>query len=103
MSWQPMATAPKKHGSEILAWFQKLKLDENDEPTNEVIGGAMAQIERQANGWTEPEWLSAHGSYYMEDWCFAEEPVLWHPLPPEPVAADYLRQTTAGVKEQGNV
>lgn len=36
-------------------------------------------------GWTEPEWLGAHGSYFFEDWCFADAPVLWHPLPPEPV------------------
>jgi hypothetical protein len=89
-----MNTAPKKQGAQVLGWFPKVKLDEDDNPTTEVIGGAMAQIERQGNGWTEPEWLSAHGSYYMEDWCFADEPVLWHPLPPEPVGP-------IGVKEVG--
>lgn len=85
--WRPWATAPKKHGEQVLAWFQKVKLDDDDNLTDEVIGGAMAQIERQGNGWTEPEWLAAHGSYFMEDWCFAEDPILWHPLPPEPTAA----------------
>jgi hypothetical protein len=99
MSWQPIKTAPKKEGAEILAWFQKVKLDDDDNMTDEVIGGAMAHVARQGKGWTEPDWLDAHGSYFFEDWCFAPDPVLWHPLPPEPVAADYLGKTTAGVAE----
>lgn len=85
MSWQPMKTAPTAQGAQVIGWFPKVKLDEDDNPTAEVIGGAMAQIERQGDGWTEPEWLGAHGSYFFEDWCFADEPALWHPLPPEPV------------------
>jgi hypothetical protein len=88
MAWQPMKTAPKEHGAEVLAWFPKHKLDENDESTDEVVGGAIAQIERQGDGWTEPEWLGTHGSYFMEDWVFAEDPVLWRPLPPAPTEAE---------------
>jgi hypothetical protein len=95
MNWQPIETAPKKQGAEILAWFQKVKLDEDDNPTDEAIGGAMAQIERQGDGWTEPEWLSAHGAYYFEDWCFADQPVLWHALPAEPTAAELAGSTAA--------
>jgi hypothetical protein len=97
MSWQPIKTAPKKQGAEILAWFQKIKLDDDGDMTGEVVGGAMAHVAWQGNGWTEPDWLDAHGSYYFEDWCFAPDPVLWHPLPPEPVASDYLGKTPAGV------
>jgi hypothetical protein len=84
--WKPISTAPQEQGAEILAWFRKVKLDD-DNLTGEVIGGAMAHTERQGNGWTEPEWLSAHGSYFFEDWCFEPDPVLWHPLPPEPAAS----------------
>lgn len=84
MSWQPMKTAPKD-GTEFLAWFLKLKLDDDDNPTTEVVGGAQAIISFTGGSWNEPEWLNAHGSYFMEDWCFADEPALWHPLPSEPV------------------
>lgn len=92
--WQPIATAPKD-GTEFLAWYPKHKLDGDDNMTDEVIGGAMAQTSFTGGSWNEPEWLGAHGSYFMEDWCFAEEPVLWHALPPEPVAADYERAARA--------
>lgn len=81
--WQPIETAPKD-GTEILAWFQKRKLDEYDDPTEEVVGGAMAIVAFSGGGWDEPEWLSAHGSYWMEDWCFADSPSLWQPLPTPP-------------------
>jgi hypothetical protein len=83
--WQPMATAPKKHGAEVLAWFRKVKLDEDDALTDEVVGGAMAQVSRDGEGWTEPEWLNASGAYFFDDFSFEPDPVLWHPLPPEPV------------------
>lgn len=83
--WQPIASAPMD-GTEFLAWFQKHKLDDDD-MAGEVIGGAMA-ITSFSNGMlNEPEWLSAHGSYFFEDWCFADVPVLWHRLPADPDVA----------------
>lgn len=81
--WQPIATAPRD-GTEFLAWFQKHALDEEGDSTDEVIGGAMAIVCCRGNQWEEPEWLSAHGSYYLDDYCFAEEPVLWQHLPAPP-------------------
>lgn len=86
MRWQPMNTAPKKHGAEVIGWFRKVKLDDDDNLTDEVVGGAMAQISRNGDGWTEPDWLDASGAYFFDDFSFEPEPVLWHPLPPEPTA-----------------
>lgn len=93
-NWQSMASAPKD-GTEFLAWFPKHRINEDGDSTDEVVGGAMAIIAyTEANGWDEPQWLDAHGAYYMDDWCFADEPTLWHPLPDEPAAP--------GVKGEGN-
>lgn len=95
MPCQPIKTAPKD-GTEFLAWYPKHKLDEDDNMTAEVIGGAWAPTSFTGGLWNEPEWLGAHGSYFMEDWCFAEEPVLWHPMPAEPTAAE-LASAIGGV------
>jgi hypothetical protein len=84
---QPISTAPKD-GTEFLAWLEKRRLDEDDEITAEVIGGAWAIVSCRGRQWDEPEWLSTHGSYFMEDWCFAEEPTHWMPLPPPPATKD---------------
>jgi hypothetical protein len=81
--WQSIESAPKD-GTDFLAWFQKHTLDEDDMPTDEVIGGAQAIVSFTGGAWNEPEWLGAHGAYFMEDWCFAEEPTCWHPLPQPP-------------------
>lgn len=86
--WRRMDTAPKD-GTEVLAWFQKLKLDDDDELTDEVVGGAMAIVAFTGGSWDEPQWLDASGAYYFDDWSFASDPVLWHQLPPMPEAADY--------------
>jgi hypothetical protein len=82
--WRPIETAPKEQGSEVLGWFRKVKLDEDDNLTDEVIGGAIAQVSRNGDGWNEPDWLNASGAYFFDDWSFEPEPVLWHPLPAAP-------------------
>lgn len=84
MSWQTMNTAPTEHGAEVLGWFRKVKLDEDDNLTDEVVSGAMAHISRDGDGWSEPDWLNASGAYFLDDWSFEPEPVLWHALPPPP-------------------
>jgi hypothetical protein len=84
MSWQPMNTAPMD-GTPFLAWYQKHAIDDDSgDSTDEVVGGAQAIVSYTGGSWNEPDWLGAHGPSYMDDWCFAEEPVAWHPLPPNP-------------------
>jgi hypothetical protein len=82
--WLPIETAPKEQGAEVLGWFRKVKLDEDDNLTDEVVGGAIAQVSRNGDGWDEPDWLNASGAYFFDDWSFEPEPVLWHPLPAPP-------------------
>lgn len=87
--WRSMESAPMD-GTEFLAWFQKHHIDDDGYSTDEVVGGAMAIISFTAGSWNEPQWLDAAGAYYMDDWCFAEEPVLWHPLPASPQEARHV-------------
>jgi hypothetical protein len=100
--WQPISTAPKEHGAQVLGWFRKVKLDEDDNLTDEVIGGAIAQVSRNGDGWDEPDWLNASGAYFFDDFSFEPEPVLWQPLPQEPkdsalsAARSYLASPEAG-------
>jgi hypothetical protein len=73
-----------KDGTPFIAWYPKMRLNDDDEPTEEVIGGAWAIVAVKGKEWDEPDWLGAHGAYYFEDWCFAEMPTHWLHLPPPP-------------------
>lgn len=76
---------PPKDGTPFLAWYPRMKLDEDDELTDEPAGGgAWAIVSVKGKQWDEPEWLSSHGSYFFEDWEFAQMPTHWMPLPAPP-------------------
>ena len=81
--WRPIESAPRD-GTPFLAWYPKHCVDDDGESSGEVIGGACAMVACTQGLWEEPDWLDAHGSYYMDDWCFAEEPTHWMPLPSAP-------------------
>ena len=83
---QPMDTAPKD-GTRFLAWYPKHRLDEDDCPTGEPIGGAWAITSNNGGMWDEPDFLSAAGAWFFDDWCFADEPTRWMHLPPDVDAA----------------
>lgn len=44
-------------------------------------GGAQAVTWRSGNGWVEPDWLEASGSWFGDDYCYASTPTFWMPLP----------------------
>jgi hypothetical protein len=85
-AWLPIESAPKD-GTFFLAWYCKHQLDDEGNPTDEVIGGEQAIVSCAGNQWDEPEWLSAHGASFLDDYCFAEMPTCWMPLPAAPKGA----------------
>lgn len=56
--------------------------------TGELTGdGAWAISSNTGGMWDEPDFLSAAGAWFFDDWCFADEPTRWMHLPPDVDAA----------------
>ena len=83
--WLPIESAPED-GTEIILWWPRHALDDEDNSTDEIVGGACA-ISSWVDGWYEPEYISGHGLHMDDDWCYAAEPTHWMPLPKAPVLA----------------
>lgn len=83
--WLPIESAPED-GTEIILWWPRHALDDEDNSTDEIVGGACA-ISSWVGGWYEPEYISGHGLHMDDDWCYAAEPTHWMPLPKAPVLA----------------
>lgn len=81
--WYPIETAPKR--GDILVWWPKMKLDEDDgSMTDEQIGGDRLVTRWAAGKWDEPTYFEANGGHFGDDWEYAEAPTMWSPLPSEP-------------------
>ncbi|WP_458760511.1 hypothetical protein ACSVBT_06885 [Afipia sp. TerB] len=76
-----MDDAKKKPGKDFLAWYPKLKLDDGGDLTDEVVGGAWGITSWCGGSWNEPEFLSASGDWFGDDFEFAPEPTHWLPMP----------------------
>lgn len=88
--WQDIATVPKD-GTPFLAWYPKVRLDDDDNLTDEVVGGAWAIVSVKGKEWDEPGWLNAQGAYYFDDCSFAEMPTHWQSLPAAPKEPQHER------------
>lgn len=76
--------AAKETGGEaFLAWYPTLAFDDQGDTTNEVVGGAWGITSWCGGSWNEPEFLSASGSFFDDDFEYAAEPTHWMPLPPD--------------------
>ena len=77
----PISTAPRR---QVLAYWPRLKLDENDCTTAERLPGTWYPSEFNGQQWEGPEWMDAAGSYFGDDWVWADEPTHWLPVPAHP-------------------
>lgn len=85
--WQPIETAPND-GTEVLAYWPAVELDEEGELTDRKTGQGFIGVAAQTGGgWYEPEALNAAGDFFGDDWSYAPEPTHWMPLPKPPVEA----------------
>lgn len=71
----------------VLAWYPRHALDDDTgDLTERVVGGDWVQTEwmGSASGWNEPGRLTECGSYFGDDWVWAQEPEFYLLLPPPP-------------------
>lgn len=76
-----------RDGTQILAWWPMLKLDEYGDLTTELVDGDIkgSWVPTQwEGGWAEPDWFEATGGFFGDDYEYAPEPTHWSPLPATP-------------------
>lgn len=76
---QDISTAPSM--ADVLVWWPIVKLDENGDPTDEIVDGCWIISEDQGGYWIEPEVMNAIGDQMGDDHTYADKPSHWMPLP----------------------
>jgi hypothetical protein len=76
---QDISTAPAN--TDVLVWWPTVKLDDDGDPTEEVVGGCWLISEKQGGYWIEPECMNAIGDHMGDDHTYADKPSHWMPLP----------------------
>ena len=76
--WQPIETAPKD-GTDIVAAWPCSALDDDYEPTGEIILYKKA-VTHWDGEWLEPQCVESSGPHFGDNYMVYEEPTLWHPL-----------------------
>lgn len=76
---QDISTAPRM--TDVLVWWPIVKLDDDGEPTDEVVDGQWLISEDQGNYWIEPDVMNAIGDHLGDDFTYAAQPTQWMPLP----------------------
>lgn len=76
---QDISTAPAM--TDVLVWWPIVKLDEDGDPTDEIVGGCWIISEDQGGYWIEPEVMNAIGDHMGDDHTYADKPSKWLPLP----------------------
>lgn len=72
----------KKVKGDVLVWWPIVKLDDDGDPTNQVEEGHWVVTQYAGNGWDEPDYMEAMGSFFGDDTCWASKPTHWLPVPP---------------------
>lgn len=76
---QDISTAPKM--TDVLVWWPIVKLDDDGDPTDEVVDGRWIISEDQSGYWIEPDVMNAIGDHLGDDFTYADKPSHWMPLP----------------------
>ena len=84
--WRPIESAPKD-GTRILVSWPMRVMDDEGFPNGKLTHRHTLITEWHGGYWLEPEVLNASGEYFGDEDCFTENPDLWQPLPPKPLAA----------------
>ncbi|MFN7093264.1 MAG: hypothetical protein ACK4P4_22265 [Allorhizobium sp.] len=79
MGPQDISTAPKM--TDVLVWWPIVQLDDDGEPTEEVVDGRWIISEDQGAYWIEPDVMNAIGDHLGDDFTYAAQPSHWMPLP----------------------
>jgi hypothetical protein len=81
--WRPIESAPRD-GSEVLVCWPRLELDEDGDVTDVVDGYTQMVTSFVGGRWEEPDYMSATGASFDDEYTFADQPTHWMhlPLPP---------------------
>ena len=83
--WQEISTAPVN--TTVLVYWPIVKLDEDGDPTDEIVGGEVFVSEDQGGYWIEPDVMNAIGDHMGDDHTYAANPSHWMPKPELPAGA----------------
>lgn len=83
---QDISTAPKM--TDVLVWWPIVQLDEDGEPTEQVVDGRWIISEDQGGYWIEPDVMNAIGDHLGDDFTYAAQPSHWMPLPAQLFVAE---------------
>ena len=81
MSSEPQEISTAPVNTDVLVWWPLVKLDDNGDPTEEVVGGRWLISEDQGAYWIEPDCMNAIGDHMGDDHTYADKPSHWLPLP----------------------
>lgn len=81
------------HGHKVcITYWPFLALDDDGDPTEEICGGVqhICWYTAVGNGghFEDPDNADAHGSYFGDDYCYADQPSHWAECIPNPDGSD---------------
>jgi len=82
--WRDIESAPRD-GTEILVYWPRVALDDDGNPTGEVLSeaGHISVSSNSFGGWEPDNVVEANGHYFDDDFEFGD-PTHWMPLPAPP-------------------
>lgn len=82
--WQDISTAPVN--TDVIVYWPIVKLDDDGDPTAEIVGGNVLISENQGGYWIEPDVINAIGDHMGDEETYADHPSHWMPKPEAPAA-----------------